>query len=154
MKTTPKMEICRRVYRILPKKLLMTPHLDSFSTTDPKPEILSAVQNRSSVCRKGKIFRKIRLNIYHTLSIIYHTSHITNHAIILLRIVIFPRRIPIQLFTYELRNSCSGTVLVSSIILYGIIRFLKQNTAVLWYCSLLFCMVVQGFIQSSFFGSV
>ena len=55
----------------------MTPHLDSHSTTDPKPEILSAVLtgNRISrdcrnvrgimhvhMCRKDDIFRQRRLN--------------------------------------------------------------------------------------------
>ena len=31
-----------RVYIILPEKMFTTPHLDIHSTTDPKPEILSA----------------------------------------------------------------------------------------------------------------
>ena len=59
------------------KELLITPHLYSNSTTDPKPEILSAVWtgNRMShdgrnvrsimhvrVCRKDDIFRQRRLN--------------------------------------------------------------------------------------------
>ena len=59
------------------KKMFTTPHLDSHSTTDPKPEILSAVLtgNRIShdqrnvrgimhvhVCRKYDIFRQRRLN--------------------------------------------------------------------------------------------
>ena len=59
------------------KKMFTTPHLDSHSTTDPKPEILSAVLtgNRIShdgrnvrgimhvhVYRKDDIFRKRRLN--------------------------------------------------------------------------------------------
>ena len=58
-------------------KKFMTPHLDSHSTTDPKPEILSAVLtgNRISrdgrnvrgimhvhMCRKDDIFSQIRLN--------------------------------------------------------------------------------------------
>ena len=65
------------VYSILPEKMFTTPHLDSHSTTDPKPEILSAVLtgNRIShdqrnvrgimhvhVCRKYDIFRQRRLN--------------------------------------------------------------------------------------------
>ena len=59
------------------KKMFMTPQLDSHSTTDPKPKILSAVLtgNRISgdgrnargimhvwVCRKDDIFRQRRLN--------------------------------------------------------------------------------------------
>ena len=59
------------------KNMFTTPHLDSHSTTDPKPEILSAVLtgNRIShdqrnvrgimhvhVCRKYDIFRQTRLN--------------------------------------------------------------------------------------------
>ena len=59
------------------KKFFTTPHLDSHSTTDPKPEILSAVLtgNRIShdgrnvrgimhvhMCRKDDIFRQRRLN--------------------------------------------------------------------------------------------
>ena len=58
-------------------KILMTPHLDSHRTTDPKPEILSAdsTGNRISrdgrnvrgithvhMCRKDDIFRQRRLN--------------------------------------------------------------------------------------------
>ena len=57
--------------------MFTTPHLDSHSTTDPKPEILSAVLtgNRISrdcrnargimhvhMCRKDDIFRQRRLN--------------------------------------------------------------------------------------------
>ena len=45
MKKTHKMETCNMkgciVYYL--KKLLTTPHLDSHTTTDPKPDILSAV---------------------------------------------------------------------------------------------------------------
>ena len=59
------------------KKMFTTPHLDSHRTTDPKPEILSAVLtgNRISrdgrnvrgimhvhVCKKDDIFRQRRLN--------------------------------------------------------------------------------------------
>ena len=55
------------------KKIFSTPHLDSYSTTDPKPEILSAVYtgNRISceernvrgitpvhLCRKDDIFKQ------------------------------------------------------------------------------------------------
>ena len=78
MKMTPKMEVCSIVggseYYL--KKLLMTPHLDSHSTTDPKPEILSAVLTGNRiphdgrnvrgimhvhVCRKDDIFRQRQL---------------------------------------------------------------------------------------------
>ena len=66
-----------RMYSILPEKMFPTPHLDSHSTTDPKPEILSAVLtgNRISpdgrkvrgimlvhMCRKDDIFRQRRIN--------------------------------------------------------------------------------------------
>ena len=59
------------------KQIFTTPHLDCHSTTDPKPEILSAVYtgNRISrdgryvrgitnvhVCRKDDIFRQRRLS--------------------------------------------------------------------------------------------
>ena len=45
LKTAPKIEICSIVEGIVYylKNLLMTPHLDSHSTTDPTPEILKAV---------------------------------------------------------------------------------------------------------------
>ena len=45
MKTTPKMEICNIVGGIVYylNKLLMTPHFDSHSTTDPTPEMLSVI---------------------------------------------------------------------------------------------------------------
>ena len=67
-----------RVYNILPEKMFTTPHIDSHSTTDPKPEIQSAVLtgNRISrdgrnvrgimhvhMCRKDDIFRQRRLNL-------------------------------------------------------------------------------------------
>ena len=66
-----------RVYSILPEKMFTTPHLNSHSTTDPKQDILSAVEtgNRISrdgknvrgimhvhVCKKDDIFRHRRLN--------------------------------------------------------------------------------------------
>ena len=59
------------------KKMFTTPYLDSHSTTDPKPEILSAVLTGNRiphdgrnvrgimhvhVCRKDDIFRQRRLN--------------------------------------------------------------------------------------------
>ena len=44
MRTTPKSETYNIegciIYYL--KKMLMTPHIDSYSTTDPKPEFLSA----------------------------------------------------------------------------------------------------------------
>ena len=45
MRTTPEIETCNIVGDIFYylKKLLMTPHLDSYSTTDLIPEMLSAV---------------------------------------------------------------------------------------------------------------
>ena len=58
-------------------KILMTPHLDSHRTTDPKPAILSADSNGNRIsrdgrnvrgithvhmCRKDDIFRQRRLN--------------------------------------------------------------------------------------------
>ena len=41
------------------KKLWTTPHLDSYSPTDPKPEILSAVQSRKRISRDGRNVRGI-----------------------------------------------------------------------------------------------
>ena len=45
MTSTPKLGTCNNVRCIIYylKKLLMTPHLDRHSTTDPKPEMISAV---------------------------------------------------------------------------------------------------------------
>ena len=42
--STPKLETCNNVRCIIYylKKLLMTPYLDRHSTTDPKPEMISA----------------------------------------------------------------------------------------------------------------
>ena len=56
MKTTPKMEICSNVGGIVYylKKLFMTTHIDSHSTTDPKPEIQSAVPKRK---KRGRIVK-------------------------------------------------------------------------------------------------
>ena len=39
--------------------MFMTPHLDSHSTTDPKPEILSAVQTGNGISRDEKNVRGI-----------------------------------------------------------------------------------------------
>ena len=50
------MKITRwRVYCILPEKLSLDPPLDSRSTTEPEPEMLSAVSTRNWICRCGKI---------------------------------------------------------------------------------------------------
>ena len=53
MKTMPKRAKCNSggciVYYL--KKMLTTPHLDSYSTTDLKPEILSAVKTVNSISR-------------------------------------------------------------------------------------------------------
>ena len=64
------------------KKLWTTPHLDSYSPTDPKPEILSAVQTgkrisrdgrnvrgitHAHVCRKDDISRQRKLSINHVI---------------------------------------------------------------------------------------
>ena len=77
------------------KKMFTTPHHDSHNTTDPKPEILSAVKTgkriscdgrnvrgiaHAHVCRKDDISRQRRLNIHHVLCIVYHASCIMNHA--------------------------------------------------------------------------
>ena len=75
--------------------MFMTPHLDSHSTTDPKPEILWAVytgkrisrdgKNACSityahVCRKDDISKQRRLSIHHVLCIVYYASCIIHHA--------------------------------------------------------------------------
>ena len=39
--------------------MFSTPHLDSHSTTDPKPEILSAVQTGNRISRDGRNVRGI-----------------------------------------------------------------------------------------------
>ena len=39
--------------------MFTTPHLDSHSTTDPKPEILSAVQTGNRISRDGRNVRGI-----------------------------------------------------------------------------------------------
>ena len=41
------------------KNMFSTPHLDSHSTTDPKPEILSAVQTGNRISRDGRNVRGI-----------------------------------------------------------------------------------------------
>ena len=38
------------------QKLLMTPPLDSHNTTEPNPEMLSAVSTRNRICHHGKIY--------------------------------------------------------------------------------------------------
>ena len=44
MTSTPKLWTCNNVvHHLLPEKLLMTPHLDRHSTTDPKLEMISDV---------------------------------------------------------------------------------------------------------------
>ena len=40
-------------------KMITTPHLDSLSTTDPKPEILSAVLTENRISREGRNVRGI-----------------------------------------------------------------------------------------------
>ena len=78
------------------KKMFMSPHLDSQSTSDPKPEILWAVltQKRIScdgknvhgithahVCSNDDISRQRGINIHSVLCIIHHVScimHIKN----------------------------------------------------------------------------
>ena len=74
MKIIPKMETCNSE---VIEKLFTTPHLDSYSTTDPKLEILSAVLRGIRITsdarnvrgimhvrmyRKDDIFRRRRLN--------------------------------------------------------------------------------------------
>ena len=44
---------------ILPKKMFTTPHFDSHSTTDPKPEILSAVLTGNIILCDGRNVRGI-----------------------------------------------------------------------------------------------
>ena len=39
--------------------MFMTPHLDSHSTTDPKPEIVSAVKTGNRISRHGRNVRDI-----------------------------------------------------------------------------------------------
>ena len=65
-----------------------TPYLDSHSTTDPKPEIISAVLTdrisrdgrnargitNAHVCRKDNISRQRRLSIHNVLCIVHHAS--------------------------------------------------------------------------------
>ena len=50
MKSTPKLGTCK-VHHLLPEKLLMTPHLDRHITTDPKPEMISAVYTGNRIQR-------------------------------------------------------------------------------------------------------
>ena len=61
MKTTPKMETFNNVRYITYylKNLSMTPHLDRYNTTDPKPEMLSAVSSRNRIQRDERNVRGI-----------------------------------------------------------------------------------------------
>ena len=61
MKTTPKMETCNNVRCIIYylKNLSMTLHLDRHNTTNPKPEMLSAVSSGNKIQRDERNVRGI-----------------------------------------------------------------------------------------------